>query len=515
MMQLEPQNDGGAFDIERLTPDDADAVQKVLSERYMAEFMANSWHAIETQSFKPNWHIDCIAEHLEAVVRGEVKKLLINIPPRHSKSNMCSIALPSWVWAQNDDPDDGNYRDYPEALVGPKTKFLFLSYSNGLSLDHSRQTRKLIGSPWYRRHWGERVAVSREKDTETRFDLVQGGYRIASSVGGTATGRGGDIVVVDDPHNVKDGESDKVREETVRWFDEVLPTRRNDPNRSAIIVVMQRVHDRDVSGHIIAKQLGYEHVCLPARYEPNHPHVFRDDKRTADGELLWKGHFDEKSIQDLELSLGTYGSAGQLQQRPSPRSGGYFDKAWFPIIDRIPEGVKIVDRVRSWDLAATKDIAKLDPPWTAGVKMAKGDDGRIYIEHVERGRGNPGYVEEMIRRTARLDGKMHGMRNFRIFLPQDPGSAGKTAISYLVARLAGFRVVWDTMSGDKTERADPVSSQAKAGNIVLLSGTWNERYLDELAAFPTARHKDQVDATATGFATIIGKKKKGALKRGR
>jgi hypothetical protein len=145
---LGPQNDDG-FNPAELTLDDADEVKKLLSERYMAEFMANAWPTIETAAFKPNWHIDCIAEHLEAVVRGEIKKLLVNIPPRHSKSNMCSIALPSWVWAQDDDPDDGNYRDYPAALVGPKTKFLFLSYSNGLSLDHSRQTRKLIGSDWY------------------------------------------------------------------------------------------------------------------------------------------------------------------------------------------------------------------------------------------------------------------------------------------------------------------------------------------------------------------------------
>lgn len=276
-------------------------VRALLGKRSLRSFVELAWSWIEPREFRGNWHIDMICEHLEAVTRGEIRRLLINVPPRHSKSLITSVFWPAWTWIQDDiHGSDGIMLP----TCGKGARFLCASYSDRLSLRDSLRCRTVVNNEFYRNNYG--VQVSADQKAKHRFDIRKGGYRVATSVSGLATGEGGDVLLIDDPHNVKQAESSIVREETVRWFAEVLPTRFNDPKRGAQVVIMQRVHEMDVSGYILAEELGYTHLCLPARYEPSHPHVYSQDPRTNLGELLWPEHIGPDELNELEKTLGAY-----------------------------------------------------------------------------------------------------------------------------------------------------------------------------------------------------------------
>jgi predicted phage terminase large subunit-like protein len=443
--------------------------------------------------FVPNWHIDAICEHLEAVAKGDIRRLLINIPPRHMKSLAVSVAFPAWVWAQ----DGGK-----SPLTGPHVRFLFASYAQTLAIRDSVKCRRLIESPWYQQNWGGRFRLTDDQNTKIRFENDHQGMRLATSVDGALTGEGGDIIVVDDPHNVTEAESEAVREAALSWWDEAMSTRLNDPRTGAYIAIMQRVHERDLSGHILAREHeDWTHLCLPARYEPDHPHVYGRDHRKAPGELLWPERLGEPEVRKLEQSLGSYGAAGQLQQRPAPREGGMFKRRWFPIVPAAP--AMVASRVRKWDLAGTIANGTNDPDWTVGLLMSRDEDGVFYIEDVVRFRDTPAEVEKTIVATASQDAAIFLKGRVRIGLNEDPGQAGKAQITYLVRKLAGHRVEFERETGAKDIRATPLAAQAEAGNVRVVAGPWNEAFFRELEVFPMAAHDDQVDAASGAFNLLI------------
>src|SRR5579864_4396504 len=265
-------------------PQFLEKVDRELATRSFQEFVRQAWRIIEPLTpFVPGWHIDAIVDHLEAVTNGQIRNLLINVPPRHMKSLLVSVLWPAWEWIQR-----------------PERRWLYSSYAASLSIRDSVKCRMLIESPWYRSFWGDRYTLAFDQNTKTRFDNSRSGYRIATSVGGTATGEGGDRIVCDDPHNVQDAESDSVRKGTLDWWDVVMSTRVNDPRTAAKVVVMQRCHQEDLSGHLLA-QGGFEHLCLPAEYE-GPPHITLigfADPRKEPGELLWPERFGPKEIADL------------------------------------------------------------------------------------------------------------------------------------------------------------------------------------------------------------------------
>ncbi len=341
-------------------------VERELATRSLHEFVRQAWSIIEPLTpFVPGWHILAIIDHLEAVARGEIRNLLINVPPRHMKSLLVSVLWPAWEWIEH-----------------PERRWLYSSYAASLSIRDSVKCRTLIESPWYQRFWGDRFTLSNDQNTKTRFDNSRSGYRIATSVGGTATGEGGDRVVCDDPHNVQEAESDSIRLSTTDWFDVVMSTRVNDPRTAARVVVMQRCHQRDLSGHLLA-QGGWEHLRLPAEFEEPRcsTSVGWTDPRTQPGELLWPERFGAQEIGNLKISLGSYATAGQLQQRPSPAGGGIFKRPWFkyfqprganlpPVIVRLPDGTqtsipaieaphRVDEQIQSWD-CSFKDLDTSD-----------------------------------------------------------------------------------------------------------------------------------------------------------
>lgn len=309
------------------------------------EFVKGAWPHFDPAEFVDNWHLEDICDHMQAVAEGSIKRLLLNEPPRTGKTAIISICFCAWIWAQR--------RRGP--LLGPHVAFFYASYAEKLSLEHSIKCLRLIQSRWYQERWGSRFRMIRESAGHIEND--KGGYRMASSVDAKATGYGADILVADDPHLVKEAESENIREDTVRWWSETMPSRLNNRSTGAMIVVMQRVHEGDLSGAILASMNEYVHFCVPMSYVPckhinawsgdeiktfigddadevDPDDIFWEDRRTEEGQLLWPGRFPAKEVYKLERELGPYAYAGQYQQTPAPRTGGIIRRDWWQKWDK-------------------------------------------------------------------------------------------------------------------------------------------------------------------------------------
>jgi len=223
---------------------------RLRAEASLSEFIRQAWTVLEPSTpYIHGWHIDAICLHLEAVSKGWIRNLLINLPPRHMKSLTVSVFWPCWEWATR-----------------PELRWLFVSYAESLSLRDSVKCRRLIQSQWYQANWGHKFHLMGDQNAKERYDNSASGYRLATSVNGSNTGEGGDRICVDDPHNIRERESDVIREGCLQWWDEVMPTRLNNPKTGTRVIVAQRVHERDLSGHVL-EQGGWEHLCLPAEFE--------------------------------------------------------------------------------------------------------------------------------------------------------------------------------------------------------------------------------------------------------
>jgi hypothetical protein len=328
------------------------AVRRELAHRAEANlgvFIRQAWNVLEPGKFIPGWHLDAIVEHLSAVTAGSVRNLLINLPPRHAKSLTVSVFWPVWEW-----------------ICNPQRRWLFTSYARQLSIRDSVRCRRLITSGWFQDRWADRFQLMPDQNAKERFDNDRGGVRLATSVGAAVTGEGGDRVVVDDPHNVIDIESRSVRERALDWWDQAMSTRMNDPKTAARVIVMQRLHERDLSGHVL-EQGGYLHLFLPAEFEPARrcaTSIGWQDPRSAEGELLWPAHIGAAEIAEYKRRLGPVAFAGQFQQRPAPVQGARFLNEWFRYyhIERIGDAVfySLLDRPAA--CGASRPTNAIDSP---------------------------------------------------------------------------------------------------------------------------------------------------------
>jgi predicted phage terminase large subunit-like protein len=454
---------------------DADAIRRRCKS--FAGYVKEAWPIIEPgTTLKWNWHMQAMCDHLEAITFGRMSPwLIINVPPGSSKSTIVSVLWQSWEWG-------------PCGLR--HNKFVSTSFEEGNVKRDTRKTRNLILSDWYQTLWPE---VSLTRTAELSFENADTGTREGVTFA-AVTGKRGDRLVVDDPHSIRGAESEAERSRACREFLEGGLNRTNDAETSAIVIVMQRLHETDLTGTLLARDLGFTHLCIPMEFEPERrvtTPIGWTDPRETDGELMDPVRFPRTAIDKLKKA-GEYSWAGQYQQRPFPRGGGMFKRDWFEIIPAVPTGCIWV---RGWDFAATRSTRAA---YTAGVKMGRMPDGRYVIADVRRKQGTAAEVETLLKNTASQDG--YGVRGS---IPQDPGQAGKAQVQYLIRQLAGYSYTASTETGDKETRAEPFAAQAQVGNVLIVAGPWNEEYLSELESFPSGTFKDQVDATSRAFNELV------------
>lgn len=460
----------------------ADLYGTLCPDNRLRDFFYFAWFVNEPgTNYIHGWHIDAICEHLEAVSRGDIRRLVINIPPRHAKSNIVSVAWQAWEWT-----------------FKPTTKWLTASYAGDLANRDTMKVRSLIQGKWYQKLWGDKVQLTVELQDKLQNTVM--GHRIATSVGGGSTGEGGDRIVVDDPHKIEESESETMRQNTIRWWSETMSGRVNSPEKSAKVIVMQRIHFDDLTGYVLGqKDQEYVSLSLPTEYVPTNyvtPIGWRDPRK-HDGELMWPSRFTRKAIEGLKRDLGPYAFASQHQQTPIPRGGGKFKSEWFKFTEIPPLPSEIIKVVRYWDKAGTSKGGA----YTCGVLMVVDRFKRIYVIDVIREQLADQEREALIKSTAEKDRRMYPQ--VVIWIEQEPGSGGKDSALNTIRNLVGYTVFAERPSGDKETRAGPFASQCAAGAVYLLKADWNGGYITELTLFPRYKYKDQVDASSAAFNRLF------------
>jgi predicted phage terminase large subunit-like protein len=482
------------------------AVTRELNNRSLYQFLQYFWPVVSAHTFSPNWHIELLCRELEQLAEGVGSKqprlhdLIINVPPGSTKTVTCSIMFPAWCWTK-----------------WPWMRFITASYSKDLSLENADYCRDLIKSDLFQKLYPE-IQIKEDKDTKSNFKIVQrivgiggkvkqlgGGGRYSTSVGATVTGFHGDILIVDDPLNPTQAASDIQLKIANDWMEQTLPTRKTNKDNTPTVLIMQRLHQDDPSGHLLAKMKeNIRHICLPAE--------IRNYKKQLNPPELEKFYIDDlldtkriswKVLGDMEATMGTYGYAGQMGQDPTPPGGGMFKVDKISIINpnQMPSFKDIVHTVRYWDKAGTADGGA----YTAGVKMSKLSGNMLpfcwLIEDVIRGRWASNERERIILQTAVADGQ-----RVEIYVEQEGGSGGKESAEGTIRNLAGFVCRADHPTGDKVFRADPFSVQVNIGAVMMVRGDFNHNFLEELRFFPFSTNRDQVDATSGSFNHLVGKK---------
>lgn len=452
------------------------------ARRSFYEFVKLMWPVLEPgRQFVGGVHIRLICNALEKVTRGEIARLLINLPPRHGKSNLVSILWPAWVWI--DQPD---------------RRWLTASYAQPLAERHSTDTRRVIESPEYQELFGDRYQLSLDVNQKARYETTHGGGRIATSVGGGATGEGGDFLIVDDPHKIEDAGSRTALEATVECFDFTLSTRLNPGTKNAIVVVSQRVHQRDLAGHLI-EQGDWTHLCLPAENDPTHPYRSELDERTEPDQPLWPEMYGPATLESLKATLGSYGAAAQLQQLPAPSGGGLLLRSWWKWYEtppaRFDEVIISVDLSFSGGMHADFTVAQV---WG---KI----ESDFYLLHQERERA--AFTEQMLlieRASEWVARELNYSHNPGIYIEH----AANADAMFQPLRNRIPNVILIRPKGSKQTRAIAVSPTIEAGHVHLRGAPnaynttcdktrtplWTQQFVEECAAFPTAPHDDQVDA---------------------
>lgn len=465
----------------------------------LIHFVRYFWKVLEPQTeLVEGWPLEAICLHLEAVTFGRVNRLLQNVPPGFMKSLTTSVLWPAWEWGP---------------MNRPHERYVTFSYSASLTERDNLRFRDLILSPEYQALYGDRFSLRKVGETLVSNDKT--GWKLASSVGGVGTGQRGTRVIADDPHNVKESESDVIRSDTVRWFQESIENRLNDLKKDAIIVIMQRVHELDVAGAIV-KSGGYTHLMIPMEFEPGRAaktSIGWQDPRTQDGELAWPARFAGPEIEIFKRRA--YMWAGQYQQRPEPRGGGIFKRDWW----------------KSWnDVTAAQFGVK--PGYLPSFSYVLGVLDTAYTEKEENdpcamtiwglfadSKGNPNVMlvnawEEWLEFNPLVEKSAKAASAFKIDrLLIEAKASGISVAQELTRRYAqnGFAIeMVDPGKGDKIARAYAVTSFWEDGmvwapGVVDAQGNpsgWRkfaERVIDQMATFPKSTHKDLTDTATMGI----------------
>lgn len=449
------------------------------------------------------WHLDAMIEALEAVTRGHIRKLLINVPPGSSKTLMVQVFWPAWEWICDQHPRSELCPDGHR----PDMKFLYATYADALARDKSLLCRRLIESPWYQALFSERWQRDPVQWGATKFGNNRGGWRLATSVGGQGTGQHADRKVVDDPTKPQDvlagtmSASKIALENAWTWYTQTLSTRNTGPE-TAECVIMQRIHHTDLAGRLL-EQGGYETLVIPQRFEAKYgarPLVLQRDEhgepvrvwqdpRTEDGELMCPERFPAEACRQREIDLGPLGYAAQEQQRPTPASGGLYKRGDFKFWTQRPHGgLWIMSVDCSFKDARTSDYVAAQV-WCASAPNF--------------------YLVDQIRERLDVLGTCSAIKTLRgkwplisTILIEDKAN-GPAVITILQKSVPGIEAV--TPLGGKESRANATGSYHRSGNVYLpdpATHPWVHEYIEEHTSFPFAAHDDQVDAQSQALAHL-------------
>jgi predicted phage terminase large subunit-like protein len=418
--------------------------------------------------YLPNWHIDAIIHQLVRVQSGDIARLLINQPPRSLKSICVSVAYAAWLLGHD-----------------PTHRVIVVSYSNDFAAELHRQFRMVIDAPWYRALF---PAMRPARDTGTELVTTSGGSRYATSVGGTLTGRGADLIIVDDPLKAEEAMSDASRRRVIDWYGGSLVSRLNDKERDPIVVVMQRLHENDLAGHLLA-QGGWQHLDLPA--------IAVDDgvipigrgkvKKRKIGDILHAERESKEALDRMKAEIGSLQFSAQYQQRPVPLEGNLIRREWFRYYDQLPQQGAAGRIVQSWDIAMMTGEAN-DYSVCTTWRMIKAD---YYLVDVFRGRLA---YPDLRRMVASLAAK-HAVGTVLI----ENAGPGMSLLQDLWHDLPHgmTRPLGQTPNGSKEDRMVAQSAKIEAGHVHLpKNADWLDTFLHEILAFPHGRHDDQVDSVS-------------------
>lgn len=439
-----------------------------IGRKKLMPFVRLTWKVVEpTTPFVYGWHLDAVSDHLEAMIRGELRNLIINIPPRHMKSLLSNVFLPAWVWLEH-----------------PSFRWIFSSYAASLSTRDSVKCRRLIESHVYQQIFRPDWQMVGDQNEKIRYENTKTGVRISTSVGGAATGEGGDFLVCDDPHSALEVHSDTKRENVIDWWRNVMSSRGNDPKTVRKLIIMQRLHEKDLAGSLLADG-EWTHLRLPAYFSPKLvvPTPYYQDPRKAEGELLWPDRMPADELAKLAKEMGSMAAQGQLQQDPRPADGGLFKRHWWRFYKELP--ASFIRRVQFWDTAQEPGITN---DYSICATWGETESG-FYLIDLWRGKVEMPQLEM----AAKLQAAKHSPDAVVIENKSSGVALRQTLIQTTTLPILKF----EPGQNSKVVRATAATPTVEAGNCFLPeAGPWVEDFIQEHEKFPLGEHDDQVDTTS-------------------
>jgi predicted phage terminase large subunit-like protein len=475
--------------------------EKAKSEQSISlqQFVREAWSLLEPVSTLIwNWHLDFICDYLTLIKEGKFKNrskdpsslqpegIIFNVPPRTMKSLLITVFFPIWVWTTD-----------------PARRFMFVSYSEKLSTQHSVYRRSLIESEWYQRNWGHVFSLSRDQNVKSHYENSKRGTMFSTGMQATATGMGGDILIFDDPLNPEQAISQLEREAVNVRFDTTFRSRINDPVTGVKIIIMQRLHELDLTEHVLARESSrWEHVSLPAiapedktwtfpqpnqEFDPESGQTTVQTQTQKAGDLLWPERLPQSFLDGQRIGMGSWAFNGQYQQSPVPLDGGIIKRAWVRFYRELPAHFDFM--VQSWDCTFSGGS---DNDFVAGQVWGRSGGKYYMLPYRTYERLDFGPTMAAIKSCHAKFPRAHAI------LIEDKAN-GPAIISELQKEIPG--VVAVNPEGGKIARAQATAPLWEAGSIELLDpqifgAHWMEDYLHNICAFPKAAHDDDMDATS-------------------
>lgn len=471
---------------------DMRSVRAERARRDLHRFVEYAWPQVEGgRTFVDGRHIHEMCEHLQALYLGQITNLLIMVPPRHMKTLLCSVFFPVWCWLQD-----------------ASLRFLCATYAQDLSNDAAEKSRALVTSLWFRRNYGDAVTVGptvdeegqivRGRDTVKRFDTSDRGYRISTSVNGPATGRGGDIKIIDDPHKADDAMSTAKRTRALRWYGNTWSTRDEDANTVRSVMIGQRLHEHDLLGYVMG-QGGCTVLKLTFRYRSDRPRV-RREWRERDGELLWKERFSEAAAQKWEAGLTRLNAAAQLDQEPAPLAGNMFLVEGWRFWEQEP---KVDQVVWSWDLSfkAGKENSFVAGYLIGLIRSRNGAPGaKVVLDAYREQVGFSETRKAMVHRYEQTRQQWGSRYLATLVEDKANGPAIKSELEDVIPNM-----VMVNPMGDKIERAAAITPEQNSGGIIIPHrsvapwvGDADTGMINRFRTFPNTDFDDEIDALSQG-----------------